>query len=85
MVLVYNGWAMAGERNADQCRRGLLMKHYCRSSVSAFGRAPPKIFAPSDRQIRLQRLPGHEDDILAFGVGADGIGRVVEGEAGTLA
>src|SRR5690242_18281310 len=37
------------------------------------------------RQIRLQHLPRHEGDVLAFGIGADGIGRIVEGEAGALA
>src|SRR5579885_1672797 len=29
------------------------------------------------RQIGLQRLPGHEGDILAFDIGADGVGRIV--------
>jgi len=37
------------------------------------------------RQIGLQCFPRHERDILAFDIGADRIGRVVEGEAGTLA
>src|SRR5579859_7049874 len=37
------------------------------------------------RQIGFQRLPGHESDIVTFRVGADGIGRIVEGETGALA
>src|SRR6478736_277981 len=36
-------------------------------------------------EIGLQCFPRNECDILALGIGADGIGRVVEGEAGALA
>ena len=36
-------------------------------------------------EIGLQRFPRHECDIFALGVGADCVGRIVEGEAGTLA
>src|SRR6476619_2899925 len=37
------------------------------------------------RQIRFQRLPGHEGDILALGIGADRVGGIMEGQAGAFA
>ena len=36
-------------------------------------------------EVRLQRVPRHEGDIFALGVGADRVRRIVEGEAGALA
>src|SRR5690348_16105831 len=37
------------------------------------------------RQIRLQRLPWHEGDIGAFGIGADRISRIMKRQAGAFA
>ena len=37
------------------------------------------------RQIRFQRLPRQEGDILALDIGADRIGRKMEGQAGAFA
>ena len=36
-------------------------------------------------QIRLQGLPRHERDILAFGVGTDRVGRIMKCQAGAFA
>ena len=36
-------------------------------------------------EIGFERLPWHERGILAFGVGADRVGRKIEDEAGALA
>src|SRR3954465_6494853 len=64
--------------------RGPGQSSACASSVLL--RIPLRPDAAEDRltlrgEIRLQRVPRHESDIFALGIGANRVGWIVEGEA----